>query len=81
MFPQETEWNSRKVEKAMKKREKEAYWGTTCIEKMFVSNSDQESCNSRSSKEGEIWKLGSGELFNVNDNHCSKKLKQHKEFF
>ena len=46
---------------------------------MSVSDSDQESIISSSSKEGEVWKLGSGEIFNHNNNHGSKKLKQHKE--
>ena len=46
---------------------------------MSVSVSDPDSINNSSSKEGEVWKLGSVEIFNVNTNHISKKLKQHKE--
>ena len=59
------------------KEEKEACWGITYI--WENADSDQESYNSSSSEEGEIWKLGSGELFSFNNNHSTKKLKQHKE--
>ena len=48
---------------------------------MSVSDSDKESINSSSSEEGEIWKLGSGKIFDVNNNHGKKKLKQHTESF
>ena len=41
---------------------------------MRIFDSDQESINSSSSKEGVIWKLGSGELFNTNTNNISIKL-------
>ena len=47
---------------------------------MSVSNFDQESMNSSSSKEREVWEFGSGELFNLT-NHSSKRLKQLKEGF
>ena len=30
-------------------------------------------------KMSEIWKIGSSKLFNDNNNHSRKKLKQHKE--
>ena len=63
------------------KEEKEAYWGTTCIWKNEFSDSDQESFNCSSSKQDKISKLGSGELFNFNNYHSSKNLKQHKESF
>ena len=48
---------------------------------MSVSDSGQESSDSSSSEDGEIWKIGSGELFNDSNNHSRKKLKQHKESF
>ena len=48
---------------------------------MSVSDSDQESMNNNSSKEGEVRKLGSGELCNLSNNRSNKKLKQHKESF
>ena len=44
-------------------------------------DSDQELIISSSSEEGEIRKLGSGELFNLNNNNSSKKLKQHTGSF
>ena len=62
----------------MKKKKKKHIEELRAFEK---SNSDQESFNSSSSEEGEIWKLGSGKLFNFNNNHSSKKLKQHKKSF
>ena len=46
---------------------------------MSVSDSDQESINSSSSKEGEVWKKA--QLFNFINDYGSKKLKQHKESF
>ena len=45
------------------------------FEKLSVTNSDQESINSSSSEEGEVWKLGSGGRVNFTNNHSSKKLK------
>ena len=48
---------------------------------MSVSDSDQKCIDSSSSEEGEIWKIGSGELYNLNNNHSSKKSKQQKESF
>ena len=48
---------------------------------MSVSDSDQESMNSSSSKKGEIWKVSSADLLNFNNNHSSKKLNQHIESF
>ena len=48
---------------------------------MSVSDFDQESFNSSSSGEDEIWKLGSGEIFHFKNNQSSKKLKEHKESF
>ena len=61
-------------EKGHEKEQKEVYWGVMWI---CVSNSDQESFNSSSSEESEVWKLGSGKLFNFNNNHSSKKVKGH----
>ena len=37
--------------------------------------------SSSSSKEGEVSKLGLGELFSFNNNHSGKKSKQHTESF
>ena len=42
---------------------------------MIVSDSDQESMNSSSTEEGEVWKLG----LCFYNNHSSKKLKQLTE--
>ena len=48
---------------------------------MSVSNLDEESSNVSSSEEGEIWKRGSDENFNLNLKHSRKKLKQQSETF
>ena len=50
------------------------------FKKMSVSDSGQESIQSSSSKKDEIWKLGSGKLFNFNHNHIRKKLTTQKNF-
>ena len=42
------------------------------FKKMSVSDSDHESMNSSSSEEGEESKLGSGELYNFDNNHSRK---------
>ena len=71
----------KQVKKTMKKEKKKHSEELCAFEKMSVSNSDQKSMNSNSSEEGEIWKLGSGKLYDFNNNHSSNKLKQHKESF
>ena len=65
----------------MKKKKKKSIEELRAFEKLSVSDSNQESFDSSSSKEGEVWKLGSGELFNFYNNHSGKKLKQQKESF
>ena len=73
----------KKVKKAMKKKKKKKKHTDElrAFEKMSVSDSDQKSSDSSSSKEGKIWKIGPGELFNLNNNCSRKKLKQYKESF
>ena len=46
---------------------------------MSVSYSDQESISCTSSEEDEVWNLGSGDLYNLNNNQSGKILKQHTE--
>ena len=71
----------KEVKKAMKKKKKKRTENLRAFEKMSVSDSDQESSDSSSSEDGEIWKIGSGDLNNFKTNHSRKKLKQHKESF
>ena len=70
----------KQVKKAMKKKKKHTE-ELRVFEKISVPNSDQESFNSSSSEEGEIWKLDSVELFRFNNNHSSEKVKEHTESF
>ena len=58
----------------MKKKKNKQTEELCAFEKISISESDQESFNSSSSEEGEIWKLGSYELFNFNNYHSSKKM-------
>ena len=71
----------KQVKKALKQKKKNSNEELRTFKKMSVSDSDQESMNSSSSKEGEIRKLDSGELYNFKNNQSSKKLKQHIESF
>ena len=71
----------KQVKKALKKKKRKLTEELHAFMKMCVSDLDQESMNSSSSEEGEVWKLGSGKLFNFNKKHSSKKLKQHVESF
>ena len=48
---------------------------------MTVSDSEQESISSSSSKEGEIWKWGSGKWYDNNNDHSWKKIKQYTGIF
>ena len=71
----------KQFEKAPKQKKRKHTYELRAFKKMIVSDFDQEFINSSSSKEGKIWKLGSGELYNFDDNHSSKKLKQHTKKF
>ena len=71
----------KQVKKALKQKKRKYPGEVGASKKMNVSDSEQESINSSSSIEGEVLKLGSGELYNFNNNHSSKNVKQHKERF
>ena len=75
----------KRVKKALKQKKKDRAEELRAFDKISVSNSDQESIDSNSSEEGQIWKFGSGELSDLNINHGinhgSKKLKQYTESF
>ena len=58
----------------MKKKKKMHTEELRAFEKASVSDSDQESMNSSSREEGEVWKSGSYELFDFNNNYRSKKF-------
>ena len=63
--------------KAMKKKKKQRKEELRAFENMSVSDSDEESKIESSSKEWEIWKLGSDEDHNltIKNQHSSTKLK------
>ena len=71
----------KQVKKALKQKKRKHTEELSAFEKWIFSDSDQESINRSSSEEDKVWKLGSGELFNLNNNHSGKKLKQHTESF
>ena len=74
----------KQVKKAIKKKKTKHTEELRSFEKISFNDSDQESFNSSSSEEGEVWKLGSGELFNCNNNHITTKLKylnSEEQFF
>ena len=61
----------------MKKQKKQRKKELHAFENMSVSDSDEETKIESSSKEGEIWNVGSDENHNlmVKNNHSSTKLK------
>ena len=69
------------VKKALKQNKRKSTEELREFETMSISDSDQESFNSSSSEEGEISKLGPGELYHLDNYHSSKKSKQHTESF
>ena len=70
----------KQVKRAMKKNKKKHTEELRAFEKMSVSDSDQESINSSSCREGENSKLGSGELFSFNNNATSVRCTDAMDF-
>ena len=65
----------KQIKKALKQKKRKHNRELRAFEKMCVSDSDQESINSSSSEEGKVRKLGSSELYLLNNDHSSKKSK------
>ena len=68
----------RKVKKWLQKKKRKRNEELLAFEKMSLSNSEQKSMSSNSSKEDGNLKIGTGKLFKIIWNHTDKKIKQHK---
>ena len=68
-------WYKKQLNEALKKKKKFSKEELRALEKMSVLDYVQESSDSSSNKEVEIWKLGTVKLFNLNNNRSRKKLK------
>ena len=71
----------KQVKKALKQKKRKRTKELRIFKKMSVCNSNQESKNNSSSEEGEVCKIGSGELYTYNNNHSSKKFNQYRKIF